>query len=222
MSAGVRAVGPSKARRLVVAAERQQRGFSLVELMVVVFIVGLISALAIPTMALGRSDRHAYDDAGAITQLFRAARTRAIARGGAVLVSMSAGAGDRGTFTMYEAVSANAGGAAAGVCAIACRLLQDADGLDADGHYSAERPRHRQRQPQRHRRDRRRHSGTPFIYPIARPTRRRRYEWRKLCWTPLGRSFISRPPQPRAIFDGQLATVSPLELSVARTQVTGA
>jgi prepilin-type N-terminal cleavage/methylation domain-containing protein len=88
-----------------------ERGFTLLELMVVVIIVGVIAALAVPSMRLATFDRHAYQDAGAIMQLFREARLRSVARGAAVLVSMSAsGTTDRGTFQLYEGVQQDPGG----------------------------------------------------------------------------------------------------------------
>jgi prepilin-type N-terminal cleavage/methylation domain-containing protein len=83
-----------------------ERGFTLLELMVVVIIVGLIAALAVPSMRIATYDRHAYEDAGAVTQLFRDARLRSVARGSAILVTMTAnGTADRGTFNVYEAVA---------------------------------------------------------------------------------------------------------------------
>ncbi|MDP9149331.1 MAG: hypothetical protein M3O36_05230 [Myxococcota bacterium] len=190
--------------------------------MVVVFIVGIMAALAIPTMSLARYDRHAYDDAGAITQLFRAARTRAIARGGAVLIAMSAGTGDRGTFTMYEAVSTNAGTAGAGLArspVASCKtptnwtqtatsppnvLYVDSVSLNNPPEVDADI------------------RASLFIYPNATSNAATALaNGASICWTPLGHSFVSTAAPAAAMFDGQLTTISPLEIRVARTQVTG-
>jgi type II secretory pathway pseudopilin PulG len=76
--------------------------------MVVVMIIGVLAALAVPSLRISTFDRHAYQDAGAVLQLFREARLRAVARGAATLVSMTAnGTSERGQFNLYEAVQAD-------------------------------------------------------------------------------------------------------------------
>jgi prepilin-type N-terminal cleavage/methylation domain-containing protein len=86
------------------------RAFTLIELMVVVVLVGVLTVLAIPTMAEARYNARTFDNATQIAEIFREARTRAMGRGAAMLVGLSSGnamaltvgASDLGTFTLYE------------------------------------------------------------------------------------------------------------------------
>ena len=74
----------------------------------VVMIVSIMAALAIPLMGKARLDRHVYDDAGYILQGLRTARTRAVSRGAATMVRLTAnGTTNRGRIEMYEAVTQN-------------------------------------------------------------------------------------------------------------------
>jgi prepilin-type N-terminal cleavage/methylation domain-containing protein len=86
-------------------------GFTLIELMVTVTIIAILAVLAIPTMSHESYDRRAFTDAANIAEFIREARTRAIARGAAVLVAMVADPStNSASFTMYEAVTANPNG----------------------------------------------------------------------------------------------------------------
>lgn len=79
------------------------------ELMVVVLLISILAILAIPSFTTTNYDRIAFNDTGYLTNVFRAARTRALARGAATVIhfSSSQGASQRGRFEIWEAVTAD-------------------------------------------------------------------------------------------------------------------
>jgi prepilin-type N-terminal cleavage/methylation domain-containing protein len=87
------------------------RGFTLVELMVVVTIIALVSALAIPAMSRAQLDRRVFTDAAAVGELVRQTRTRAVGRGAAqLLVFTTNQATNSLSIQQWEAVALNASG----------------------------------------------------------------------------------------------------------------
>jgi len=80
------------------------RGFTLIELMVVVIIIAVAAGMAMPTMARARQERQAFEYAHSVARLVAGAHSRATARGAAHLVWFhSNGTTDRGTFIVFEA-----------------------------------------------------------------------------------------------------------------------
>jgi prepilin-type N-terminal cleavage/methylation domain-containing protein len=79
--------GPTRAR----AAER---GFTLLELMTVVVIVGILAAMAVPSMLTAQQERRGFQGAADFAALFREGRSRAAGRGVAVQVQINAVGGD--------------------------------------------------------------------------------------------------------------------------------
>jgi prepilin-type N-terminal cleavage/methylation domain-containing protein len=74
------------------------RGFTLLELMAVVLIITVFSALAIPTAVGQMRDRRVQEAARRIGLVYREARLRALGRGSAVLVRFTGG-----VMTVHEA-----------------------------------------------------------------------------------------------------------------------
>ena len=187
---------------------RGRAGFSLIELMVVVMIVSVVAALAIPTMSVARFDRRTYDDAGSVMMLFRSARSRAIARGSAVLIAMTSGSSDRGTFLMYEAVqqNANASGALSpvGTCKTSWTPLSAQnqnvlllDGVNLNGPLEVS-------------------AGITTQMSVYADAQTSTFSSGYICFTPLGRSYAATGVTT-PVFDAALPTVNPLEIRVQRS-----
>jgi type II secretion system protein H len=76
----------------------RQRGFTLLELVVVVIIISVFAAMAMPTIINQLRDQRVREAAQKVASVYRQARLRAMGRGSAVLVRFVSG-----RFTVFEA-----------------------------------------------------------------------------------------------------------------------
>ncbi|MCK6533971.1 MAG: prepilin-type N-terminal cleavage/methylation domain-containing protein [Polyangiaceae bacterium] len=98
---------PNRARQLAVPPRGAERGFTLIELMVVVIIIGALAVLAIPTISGQMRSRRAQFVAKEVSNLYRNGRLRAMGRGSAVMVRYSRAVDAEGRFDVREAVRTN-------------------------------------------------------------------------------------------------------------------
>ncbi|HVJ17255.1 MAG TPA: prepilin-type N-terminal cleavage/methylation domain-containing protein [Polyangiaceae bacterium] len=102
--------------RLGLATRRQQRGFTLIELMVVVVIIAVLAAISVPLFVAKMRERRAQQTALQLAGLYREARMRALGRGASVRVFY-----DGTTWQVQEGVEGQAAAAARGDAA--CQSL---------------------------------------------------------------------------------------------------
>jgi type II secretion system protein H len=81
---------------------RRAAGFTLLELLIVVIMIGVIVTLAVPSIATQMRDRRMNQAAHQVSLIYRQARALAMGRGSAVLVHFDAGTSPRGRFDMRE------------------------------------------------------------------------------------------------------------------------
>jgi type IV fimbrial biogenesis protein FimT len=84
------------------------RGFTLIELMVVVVIITILAAAAVPVFVNRMRERRVQQAAGEVASLYRTARSRALGRGAAVLVRYNDDTG----FEVFESIEGASGLAA--------------------------------------------------------------------------------------------------------------
>jgi Tfp pilus assembly protein FimT len=179
--------------------------------MMVVIIVAILTILAVPSMSSARMDQTAYKDAGAIMQLVRSARTRAIARGGALLITMtSSGTVDRGTFLLYENTS-KVGGIPSTTCGpptdwsglTSTQTVALIDGVNLNGTAESDAA-----------------LQTTLTFPPGTSVATGEL---CVCFTPVGRSYVfaCSASLQYGMFAGATYASAPIEIDVTRTGILG-
>jgi type II secretion system protein H len=110
---------PSVSLRTSASIRHRSRGFTLLELMLVVVMIGILLALGIPSIAAQMRDRRTNQAAHEVALLYREARAVAMGRGTSVLVQFYA-ANPRGMVRVLQAKNAGVQGNCIGLPAPGC------------------------------------------------------------------------------------------------------